>query len=34
MLDFQLKTGSGNVIPLHGVNITFSIIFTKADNSV
>ena len=34
MLDFQLKTASGVVIPLHGININFSVIFTRADTSV
>ena len=29
-LEFQLKTGSGDIIPLHGVNVNFSIIFSKA----
>jgi hypothetical protein len=30
MLEFQLKTGRGDIIPLHGVNVNFSIVFTKA----
>ena len=34
MLDFQLKTGSGVIIPLHGVNVNFSIIFTRSDTSI
>ena len=34
MLDFQLKTASGVIIPLHGININFSIRFTRADTSV
>ncbi len=34
MLDFQLKTASGVIIPLHGININFSVVFTRADTSV
>ena len=34
MLDFQLKDGNNNIIPLHGINCNFSIIFTRADTSV
>ena len=34
MLDFQLKTASGVIIPLHGININFSVIFTRSDTSV
>ena len=33
-LEFQLKTARGDLIPLHGVNINFSIIFTRADTTV
>ena len=33
-LEFQLKTARGDIIPLHGCNINFSIIFTRADTSV
>ena len=33
-LEFQLKTGNGKVIPLHGCNVNFSIIFTRADTTV
>ena len=31
MLEFQLKTSRGDLIPLHGVNVNFSIIFTRAN---
>jgi len=34
MLDFQLKISNGTVIPLHGVNVNFSLIFTRADTTV
>ena len=34
MLEFQLKTGTGHIIPLHGINLNFSIIFTRADTTV
>ena len=34
MLEFQLKTATGHIIPLHGVNVHFSIILTKADTTV
>ena len=34
MLEFQLKTATGHTIPLHGVNVSFSIIFTRADTTV
>ena len=34
MLEFQLKTGTGHIIPLHGINVNFSIIFTRADTTV
>ena len=34
MLDFQLKTGAGVIIPLHGVNVNFSIMFTRSDTTV
>ena len=34
MLEFQLKDSRGNLIPLHGVNVNFSIIFTRADTTV
>jgi len=34
MLDFQLKDGKNNIIPLHGINCNFSIIFTRSDTSV
>ena len=34
MLDFQLKDAKSNIIPLHGINVTFSIVFTRADTSV
>lgn len=30
MLEFQLKTSQGDLIPLHGVNVNFSIVFTRA----
>ena len=33
-LEFQLKTATGRIIPLHGVNVNFSIIFTRADTTV
>jgi len=29
-LDFQLKTSRGEIIPLHGVNVSFSLIFSRA----
>ena len=28
-LDFQLKTSKGDIVPLHGVNMSFALIFTK-----
>lgn len=31
MLEFQLKTSRGDIIPLHGVNVNFSIIFSIAN---
>ena len=34
MLEFQLQTATGHIIPLHGVNVNFSIIFTRADTTV
>ena len=34
LLEFQLKTARGDLIPLHGCNINFSLIFTRADTSV
>ena len=34
LLEFQIKDGRGNIIPLHGVNVNFSIIFTRADTTV
>ena len=34
MLEFQLKTSRGDLIPLHGVNVNFSIIFTRASVDV
>ena len=34
MLDFQLKDGRSNIIPLHGINVNFSIVFTRSDTSV
>ena len=34
MLDFQLKDARGNIIPLHGINCNFSVIFTRADTTV
>ena len=34
MLEFQLKDSRGNIIPLHGINVIFSIIFTRADTTV
>ena len=34
MLDFQLKDSRNNIIPLHGINVNFSIIFTRADTTV
>ena len=34
MLEFQLKTGTGRIIPLHGINVNVSIIFTRADTTV
>ena len=34
MVDFQLKTSNGTVIPLHGINLNFSIVFTRADTTV
>ena len=33
-IDFQLKTVAGYIIPLHGVNVNFSIIFSRADTTV
>ena len=33
-LEFQLKTSRGDQIPLHGCNINFSLIFTRADTTV
>jgi len=29
-LDFQLKTSRGEIIPLHGINVSFSLIFSRA----
>ena len=34
MIDFQLKTSNGTVIPLHGVAVNFSIIFSRTDTTV
>ena len=34
MLEFQLKTARGDLIPLHGVNVNFSILFTRASQDV
>ena len=34
MLDFQLKDSRNNIIPLHGINVNFSIIFTRSDTSI
>ena len=34
LLEFQLKTARGDLIPLHGCNIIFSLIFTRADTTV
>ena len=34
MLEFSLKTAKGDLIPLHGVNVNFSIIFTRASQDV
>ena len=31
---FQSKTGTGHIIPLHGINLNFSIVFTRADTTV
>ena len=28
-LDFQLKTSTGKIVPLHGVNMSFALIFTR-----
>jgi len=33
-LEFQLKTGRGDIVPLHGVNVNFSIIFTRSNSDV
>ena len=29
-LDFQLKTAKSDIIPLHGVNISFALVFARA----
>ena len=29
-LDFQLKTSRGDIVPLHGVDMSFSIVFSRA----
>jgi len=34
MLEFSLKTARGDLIPLHGVNVNFSIIFTRGNADV
>ena len=34
MLDFQLKDSKSNIIPLHGINLNFSIVFTRTDTTV
>ena len=31
MLEFQLKDARGDIIPLHGVNVNFSIIFSRTN---
>ena len=28
--DFQLKTSRGDIVPLHGVDMSFSIVFSRA----
>ena len=33
-LEFEFKTARGKIIPLHGCNVNFSIIFTRADTTV
>ena len=33
-LEFQFKNSRGKIIPLHGCNVNFSIIFTRADTTV
>ena len=32
-LDFRIMTSRGDVIPLHGVNMSFSLVFAKADSN-
>ena len=34
MLEFQLKNSRGDIIPLHGVNVNFSIIFTRGNTDI
>ena len=29
-IDFQLKTSRGDIVPLHGVDMSFNIVFSRA----
>ena len=29
-IDFQLKTSRGDIVPLHGVDISLSVVFSRA----
>ena len=31
-LDFRIMTSRGDIIPLHGVNMSFSLVFAKANS--
>jgi len=33
-IDFQLKTSRGDVVPLHGCNMSFSIIFSRGNQDL